>query len=158
MNKDIKRLPYKETNKIPKKNLHLIIFSVTLSLLVVGGFAYFFLIYRSDANILKRYLVTKGYTCNNRTCNKKVGSITYTFDYKNTSLTATDKLYLIEASNNHPYLEVRKTKQTCEYEKDDYNGRDKIDETFVTNNECMKYIEDVNEVIKYRNNILNDYK
>ena len=75
MNKDVKRLPYKETNRIPKKNLNLIIFSVTLSLLVVAGFAYFFLIYRSDANMLKRYLSKNGYTCNNRTCNKKEGSI-----------------------------------------------------------------------------------
>ena len=158
MNKDVKRLPYKETNKIPKKNLNIIIFSVTLSLIVVAGFAYFFLIYRSDSNILKRYLSKHGYTCNNRTCNKKEGSISYSFDYKKQELTATDKLYKIEVSNNNPYLEVRKTKQQCEYEKDEYNGKDKVDESFKTNNECIKYIEDVNNIIKYRNNILEDYK
>ena len=158
MNKEVKRLPYKEDNRIPKKNLYLIYFSVTLSLIVIAGFAYFFLVYRNDANMLKRYLISKGYTCNNKTCNKKEGSISYSFDYKRTILTATDKLYTIEISNGNPTLLVRQTKQSCDYEKDDYNGRDKVDETFQTNNECIRYIDDVNNIIKYRNNILDNYK
>ena len=159
MNKEIKRLPYnKETNKIPKKNMNIIIFSVTLSLLVVGGFAYFFLIYRSDANMLKRYLIKEGYTCNNKTCNKKIKDMSYSIDYKDNTLRATNKLYQIDLSKNHPVLEVKSNDLICEYEKDNYNGTDRIDESFTYNNVCKQYIEDVNTVIKFRNDILDNYK
>ena len=77
MKSDIKRLPYQEKHKIPKKSIYLIIFSVCLSLVVIAALAFYFLIYKSDANLLKRYLLTEGYTCNNMTCNKKENGYIY---------------------------------------------------------------------------------
>ncbi len=158
MKNDIKRLPYQENNKIPKKNLFIIIFSVCLSLVIILSLAFYFLIYKSDANLLKRYLLGEGYNCNNITCNKKEKGYTYSFNYKKNTLTASNKNYTIEISNNHPYLEVRDINLVCEYEKDDYNGNDKIDDSFSYSNECKTYIEEVNNIISYRNRVIENYK
>ena len=82
MKNDVKRLPYPEKNKIPKKNIFIIIFSVCLSLVLILGLAYYFLIYKSDANLLKRYLISEGYTCNNTTCNKVEQEYSFSYNYK----------------------------------------------------------------------------
>lgn len=158
MRSDIKRLPYQEKHKIPKKNIYLIIFSVCLSLVIILGLAFYFLIYKSDANLLKRYLITEGYTCNNVICNKKDGEYTYSYDYKKNALTVSNKNYTIEVSDNHPYLEVRKINLVCEYEKEEYNGKDKIDSSFNYDNECREYIDEVNDIISYRNRVVEKYK
>ncbi len=158
MKNDVKRLPYPEKNKIPKKNIFIIIFSVCLSLVIILSLAYYFLIYKSDANLLKRYLLSEGYTCNNVTCNKIEQEYSYSYNYKKNALTASNKNYTIEVSNNHPYIEIRNIDLVCEYEKDEYNGTDKIDDSFTYSNECKAYIDDVNDIIFYRSRIMDKYK
>lgn len=153
-------LTHKETEqkkKYSKKSIRLILSFVLAALLLVAILFYIF-IYNSDSNKLKRYLINNNYTCNSSICSKDINGVTYNINYKNGDLNIDSPIYSFNLSNTNHKLELKKEKEHCLYEKNNFSKYDEVDETFTYSSRCKAYIEDVNEIISNYNIILGESK
>ena len=143
-------LTHKEEKKISKKNMVLICILILLVLCFLSGISYYFLIYNKESNVLKRYLLTNDYTCNEKSCTKNISNNLYSINYYTGKLTVSNQDFIFKLSpNNLPTLEVKENDYICLFEKENYKPTDFIDENFVYNNYCKKYIDDINEIISF---------
>ena len=109
-------------------------------------------------NKLKRYLISNNYECGKSTCHKEVDNVTYTVSYKKDSYQVFNETYTLNISKKTPYIVIKGKTETCSYEKEDYEPLRLIDDTFIYDKDCEKYIEDINKSIKDYKDILDKSK
>lgn len=145
-----KQLTYNDNKKntISKKELFKIISLSIITILIVGSIAYFFLVYLSDSNSLKRYLKSQGYSCSKKICKKEINDEKFEFNYKKAKLMITNDLYVLNINTKTPELEIKKDEYICTYRKDNYELGQSIDESFTYKPKCEKYILDINKYLK----------
>ena len=144
-----KQLTYNDNkSNINKKELFKIISLSVIAILIVGAIAYFFLVFLSDSNSLKRYLKNQGYSCSKKICKKEINDEKYEFNFKKAKLTITNDLYVLSIDTKTPELEIKKDEYICTYRKDNYEFGQSIDESFTYNQKCGKYISDINKYLK----------
>ncbi len=153
-------LKFTEQKKLTltKRNYFIIVIPIILILILVMVIAYYVFIYNNDSNKLKRYLDNLGYNCNKEVCSLEKKDGFYTVFYENKVLMVDKPDFQIRLGSGVPVLEERKDGNICTFMKNDYQKFDYVDESFVMNNKCKDYIDDVNKAIDVFKDILENSK
>lgn len=158
MKKNQELIHYEGKIKLNKKNYLVIIIPIILVILLIVVIALYVFIYTSPSNKIKNYLIDSGYNCNNKNCSKELDDSYYTFDFKNYNLRIDNEEYNLMISINSPTLEIKSKEYICNYIKDNYSTFTHVDNTFIYNQQCEKYITNVNDAITYYEKIITDNK
>lgn len=142
-----KQLPTNDV-KLNKKNIITIIIPIILVILLIIGIALYVFVYTSPSNKLKNYLEEIGYTCNKKTCSKELANNYYTINYSDISLYIENNEYRLTVSDETPTLEVKESEIVCTYTKGDYTRFTFVDDTFIYDKKCEKYLHEINYFIE----------
>lgn len=156
--KKVKQEKRKLKDILKKYKIILIIGLIILVILSSSGFTVWYKEYNKPSNKLKRYLISNNYECGKSTCHKEVDNVTYTVSYKKDSYQVLNETYTLNISKKTPYIVIKGKTETCSYEKEDYESLRLIDDTFIYDKDCEKYIEDINKSIKDYKDILDKSK
>ena len=121
----------------------IILIAILISILVI--FLYSKL---NSSNKVKNYLESNGYICNNQTCTKDENNNIYTFDYEKLTYYVDTDFYYVNIGNSSPELILKDDEYVCTYTTDEYELFTLVDENFIYNQMCEKYVEKVNFHIK----------
>ena len=91
---------------------------------------------------------SNGYICNNQTCTKDENNNIYTFDYEKLTYYVDTDFYYVNIGNSSPELTLKDDEYVCTYTTDEYELFTLVDENFIYNQMCEKYVEKVNFHIK----------
>lgn len=161
MKEDNKLVPYEDKKLIPvpkkKTNIKKLILPLIV-IIVVLVLIIFISSLLNPSNKAKKYLEKEGYTCNKQTCTKDSNNNIYTFNYKTlTYYVDTDKYY-VNIGPTSPSLTLKDDEYVCSYTKDEYKIFTLVDNTFIYNQNCAKYVENVNSHIKEYKEIIESAK
>ncbi len=160
--KVIKDAKVEKKEKVKLKDLIIknkIIIIIILVIIILGAgssFTVWYKEYNKPTNKLKRYLDNNGYKCGKSTCRKVKDNKTYIISYTSDSYQMTNDYYTLNISKRAPYIVVNGKTKICSYENEDYEPLTDIDKSFTNDKDCAKYIEEINENIKYYKNILSN--
>lgn len=152
-------IPYEGKKVIPiskkiisTKTKSILIFSIIVVLVLS-----FYIIYITNPSTkAKRYLTNNGYVCNKQTCTKDIGNNIYTFNYKLLTYNVDTDFYYVNINDESPSLTLKDDEYVCTFTKDNYKRFTLVDNTFVYNKICEKYIEKVNSHIKEYKQIIEE--
>ena len=102
----------------------------------------------SPSNKAKKYLEDNGYICNKQTCTKDSNNNIYTFNYDNLTYFVDTDFYYVNIGKEAPSLTLKDDEYVCTFTKDDYKVFTLVDNSFIYNQMCEKYVEKVNSHIK----------
>lgn len=150
MKKNNKLVPYEDKKIVPiqKKKISikkLLIPVIIIAILVLIVFISSLL---NPSNKAKRYLEKNGYTCNKQTCTKDYNNNIYTFNYETLTYYVDTDVYYVNIGETTPSLTLKDDEYVCSFTKDNYKTFTLVDNTFIYNKNCEKYIENVNSHIK----------
>jgi hypothetical protein len=149
-------LTYNEKDlKLNKKNYITIIIPIVLLVVITIGIAIFVLITNNPSNKMKKYLNEIGYTCNKKTCTKEIDGDNYTINYKDITMYVENDIYRLKLNEDIPSLELKNDEFICTYTKPNYTRFTLIDNSFIFEKKCTKYIEEVNKHIEKYKEIVN---
>lgn len=149
-------LTYKDNEvKMTKKNYVIIIVPIILVVLLIIGIALFVSITNNPSNKLNKYLEENGYTCNKKTCSNQVNDYNYTINYKDYNMYVENINYRLTIGLENPALELKKDEFICTYTKADYEIFTLVDDSFIYEKKCAKYIPEVNKHIEKYKSIVN---
>ncbi len=154
--KKVKELTYNNDVKLTKKNYLIMIIPIILVLILIIAIALFVANTNSSSYKLKKYLEEHGYLCNNKTCLIQKDSNTYTFDYIDIVFSVDNDNYHLTISKQSPILEIKSNEYICNYQKDEYEIFTLVDNSFVYDKQCSKYLEDINNNIEKYKSIVNN--
>ena len=148
-------LTYNNNNEnklvLSKKNYITMIVPIILVLLLIVILIVCVKIFNSPSKKINKYLDEIGYICNKETCTKEDNNNLYTVNYSNVTLLVENEIYRLTISQNSPILEIKKDEYICNYTKGDYKMFTLVDDTFIYDKKCEKYINEINESIgKYK--------
>lgn len=154
-------VPYEEKKLVPveKKKLDMkklilpIIILVAILILIV--FIYSIL---NPSNKAKKYLESNGYICNKQTCTKDDNNNIYTFNYENLTYYVDTDFYYVNIGDTSPSLTLKDDDYVCTYIKEEYKIFTLVDDSFIYNQMCGKYVENVNSHIKEYEKIITEAK
>lgn len=141
------QLTYVKNKKISSKNILLIILLVITIVLLITILAYFFLVYNTPTNKIKRYLTKQEYSCTKNVCIKKTSTDKITISLKDGHLEASNNLYEFYLSETTKSLNIKKTQKVCYYAKENSTAFSTVDDTYTYDLQCEQYIKNVNEYI-----------
>lgn len=155
MKKNLELTYKKEEVKLNKKNYLVITIPIILIVLITIGIALFVSITNNNSNKLKKYLNEVGYVCNKKTCTKEIDGDNYTINYKDIILYVENDNYRLTISDSSPALELKNDEHICTYTKADYKIFTLVDDNFIFDRKCEKYIKEVNNYIEEYKVIVN---
>lgn len=151
MKKKNQIVPYEEKKLIPaqkgKMNIKKI-FLVVAILLVVLLLVVLITNITNPSAKAKRYLENDGYICNKQTCTKDENNNIYTFNFKTLTYNVDTAIYYVNIGQESPSLTIKDDEYVCTFIKDSYTIFTPVDNTFIYNKNCEKYIKKVNSHIK----------
>lgn len=150
---------YEEKKVVPveKKKNNKIIIAVVI-IVVVLSLVIFIASLLNPSNKAKKYLESNGYTCNKQTCTKDENNNIYTFNYEKLTYYVDTDFYSVNISESLPSLTLKDDDYVCDYTKDDYKKFTLVDDTFIYNQICEKYVENVNSHIREYEKIITESK
>ncbi len=149
-------LTYNEKEvKLTKKNYIIIIIPIILILTLIIGIALYVSINNNPSNKMKKYLEEIGYSCNKKICSKEIDGDFYRINYDDLILSVDNDIYRLTISSSTPVLEVLNDEFVCNYTKSDYDWFTTVDNTFIYEKKCEKYIEEVNKHTEKYKSIVN---
>ncbi len=177
MKKDNKLVPYKEKKKNTKKENQLIpstgnkvvpvkkkgipfkklILPILIIIVVIVIITFIFSLL-NPSNKAQKYLEQNGYVCNKQTCTKEDGNTIYTFNSETLSYYIENDIYYANVGTEAPSLTLKKDEYVCTYTADEYKPFTQIDNTFIYNQMCEKYVESVNKHISEYEKIITSAK
>lgn len=161
MKKENKLVPYEDKKVVPvtkkktniKKLILPLIILVTIIILIV-----FISSLVNPSNKAKKYLEKNGYTCNKQTCTKDTNNNIYTFNYETLTYYVDTTNYYVNIGKETPILTLKDDEYLCDFTKNDYKIFTLVDDTFIYNKNCEKYVENVNNHIKEYKKIITEAK
>lgn len=141
--------------KLNKKNYIVIIIPIILVIILIISIALFVTITNSPSNKLKSYLEEIGYSCNKKTCSKQTDESTYTINYIDNSFYVDNETYRLTISSESPALELKNDEFICTYTNANYTRFILVDDSFIYDKKCSKYISEVNKYIEDYKSIVN---
>ena len=160
MKKNNKIVPYEDKKVIPvekkKSTKKLFIPIVVLIVIVLAVISIATLL--NPSNKAKKYLENNGYICNKQTCTKDANNNIYTFNYETLSYYVDTYEYYVNIGKENPVLTLKNDEYVCYFTKDSYEIFTLVDDTFIYNKNCEKYVENVNNHIKEYKEIITSAK
>lgn len=144
--------------KLNKKNYIIIIVPIFLAICLIVAIAFFVFIYTTPSNKIKKYLINNEYTCNKKACIKENNNTIYNYNYLENYLLIENEEYRLTISQNYPILEIKNNEYICSYTTLNYEIFMKVDNNFLYDKHCEKYIPDINKSIDLYKEIINDSK
>ena len=158
MKKKNQIVPYEEKKLIPvqKNKLNIKLILAVAVLLVLLILVVFIINITNPSNKAKMYLENNGYICNKQTCTKDENSNIYTFNFKTLTYNVDTAIYHVNIGEDSPSLTIKDDEYVCTFIKDNYTMFTQIDNTFIYNKNCEKYIKKVNSHIKEYKQIITE--
>ena len=154
-------VPYEEKKIVPvenkKKDTKKLIIPVLIALVILV-LVIFILSLLNPSNKAKKYLESNGYICNKQTCTKDENNKIYTFNYEKLTYYVDTDFYYVNIGDLSPSLTLKDDDYVCTYTKEEYTPFTLVDDTFIYNQICEKYIENVNSHIKEYEKIITEAK
>lgn len=151
MKKNNKLVPYEDKKLIPvekkKNNIKKLIIPAII-LIAVISIIVFIATLVNPSNKAKKYLESNGYICNKQTCTKDSNNNIYTFNYETLTYYVDTNDYYVNIGKEAPILTLKNDEYVCSFTKDSYKIFTLVDDTFIYNKNCEKYVENVNKHIK----------
>ena len=147
-----KKLVLVQNKKTNKKKL--ILFGlIAIAILILIVFIYSLI---NPSNKAKKYLQNNDYICNKQTCTKDSNNNIYTFNYDNLTYFVDTDFYYVNIGKEAPSLTLKDDEYVCTFTKDDYKVFTLVDNSFIYNQMCEKYVEKVNSHIKEYEKIITE--
>ncbi len=131
-----------------------IIIVFVLFIIFIMGYFYYTKVYMSDANILNRYLNSKGYSCIEEICSLEKDKVKYNMNINSKDFYVSNDKYNLSIGSNVPNLKLKSGNKKCIYQVEDYKIGDFITKDYSYDKECEQFIEEINNYIKEYGNIL----
>jgi len=159
MKKNNKLVPYEDKAlvPVPKKKINikkLIVPAIILIALII--LIVFISSLVNPSNKAKKYLEANGYICNKQTCTKDINNNIYTFNYETLTYYIDTETYNVNVGKENPMLTLKYDEYVCYFTKDNYKIFTEVDNTFIYNQNCEKYVENVNNHIKEYKKIITE--
>lgn len=154
-------VPYEEKKLVPVEKKQTNIKKIILPTIIIVAILILVLFISSllnPSNKAKKYLESNGYTCNKQTCTKDENNKIYTFNYEDLTYYVDTDFYYVNIGNTPPSLTLKDDEYVCSYTKDEYKPFTLVDNTFIYNQICEKYVENVNSHIKEYEKIITEAK
>ncbi len=161
MKKENKLVPYEDKKLIPVPKKKISIKKLILPILIIVAIlvlVLFIVSFLNPSNKAKRYLEKNGYVCNKQTCTKDAEGNIYTFNYETLTYYVDTNVYYVNIGQEAPSLTLKDDEYVCSFAKEDYKTFTLVDNTFIYNQTCGKYVENVNSHIKEYKEILDSAK
>ena len=155
MKKNLELTHNQKEVKLNKKNYIVILIPIILVIILIVSIAIFVSVTNSPSNKLKSYLEEIGYSCNKKTCSKQTSESTYTINYTDVSFHVDNEIYRLTINSETPALELKNDEFICTYTKADYTRFTLVDDSFIYDKKCSKYISEVNKYIEEYKSIVN---
>lgn len=140
--------------KLNKKNYLVIIVPIIFILIIIVALALSIISSSNPSNKVKKYLDNIGYNCNKKTCIKEENNIINTYNYKTHTLLVETDEYRLTIGTASPVLEIKNSEQICSYMTSDYKMFTQVDNTFMYDKHCEKYLSAINNSIELYKNII----
>lgn len=151
MKKDNQIVPYEEKKLIKVNNKKTNIKKFILPILIIVAIIIIIIFISTllnPSNKAKKYLEKNGYICNKQTCTKDSNNIIYTFNYDSLTYYVDTNDYYVNIGKETPILTLKNDEYVCSFTKDNYEIFTLVDDSFIYNKNCEKYVENVNKHIK----------
>ncbi len=142
--------------KIVNKKKRILLISILLISLLLIGILIFLLVSNTPSAKLKKTLKKQEYTCIKDICNKKIDSTIYSINYKEATIKVETLEYSYSYSIDSHNLKLKNEKYNCSYTKEKITKVTPVDETFQYEAKCGVYTKNVNNLLNYFTDIMNE--